>query len=172
MNIFFLGYMAYGKSTIGKMLAKNIQFDFLDLDSFIEINEGCSIPEIFKTKGEIYFRKIEHKYLKQVLNLDNTIVALGGGTPCYANNMEILNENPKAKTVFLKAKITTLVDRLMNEKESRPLISHINQEDIMTEFVGKHLFERSKFYQQSDLTIDIDDKSTEDIVKEMKTKLF
>lgn len=172
MNIFFLGYMASGKSTIAKALSKSLQFEFLDLDAFIEEKERCSISEIFKNKGEIHFRKLEHFYLKQILSFENTVVALGGGTPCYANNMQLLKEAPNAKTIFLKAKIATLVDRLMKEKNSRPLVSHINQKEDMIEFVGKHLFERTRFYEQSDLTLSIDELSITEIVEQIKKELF
>ena len=89
MKIVLLGYMASGKSTIGKQLSKKLSVQFLDLDDYISEKEQMSISEIFDKKGEVYFRLIEHKYLKAVLEKEEDfILSLGGGTPCYANNMK------------------------------------------------------------------------------------
>src|SRR5690606_31864596 len=86
-KIVLVGYMGSGKTTIGKKLSKIINYEFIDLDAFIEEKENLTINEIFKTKGEIYFRKIEHLYFIDIINQSsNFILSLGGGTPCYANN--------------------------------------------------------------------------------------
>ena len=172
MNIFLLGYMASGKSTIGEPLSKVLGYDFLDLDAYIAQKEHKSIAEIFKAKGELYFRKREHEYLKTVLSLDNTVVALGGGTPCYANNMSFINQHSNAISIYLKVGIPTLVDRLMLEKDKRPLVSHLTDRAGMSEFVGKHLFERSGFYNQSDLILEVEGKSTTQIVSQIVANLF
>lgn len=90
-KIILIGYMGCGKSTIGKLLAKSSDFEFEDLDFFIEKKLETSIETIFKTKGEIYFRKIENQYLVELLNSNEKMVlSLGGGTPCFTNNNEIL----------------------------------------------------------------------------------
>lgn len=172
MNIFFIGYMGSGKSTIGQKFSELLKYEYVDLDTYIQDREGLLIPEIFKTKGEIYFRKAENKYLKEVLHLEKTILSLGGGTPCYGNNMELITTSPKSKSVYLKSSIPNLVVRLYNERASRPLIAHLNDKDELTEFIGKHLFERSQYYSQSDITISTDNKSINDILEELVTKLF
>ena len=164
--------MGSGKSTIGKQLSKALEFDYVDLDLFIETKEEMSIPELFKTKGEIYFRKIETLYLKNILELKDTVVALGGGTPCYGNNMQLITSAGNAKSIYLKASIATLVERLQTEKHNRPLISHLKTEEELTEFIGKHLFERSQFYSQSDVKVAIDKKSINDIVETIVMELF
>ena len=172
MNIFFIGYMGSGKSTLGLKLSELLKYDYLDLDAYIQNKEGLSILEIFKTKGEIHFRKIESKYLKEVLLLEKTIVSLGGGTPCYGNNMEMISASLNSKSVYLKSSIPNLVERLFNERASRPLIAHLNNKDELTEFIGKHLFERSVYYSQADITISIDNKSINVILEELVMELF
>lgn len=172
MTIVLIGYMGSGKSTIGHYLSKIIGFEYVDLDGYIQDNEGKSISEIFKTKGEIYFRNIETMYLKEVLNLDNTVISLGGGTPCYGNNMEAIVNNKNVQSIYLKASIPNLVERLDKEKNDRPLISHLDSKDDLTEFVGKHLFERSFFYNQANKVVLIDDKTVHTIVEEIVLDLF
>ncbi|QTE23241.1 shikimate kinase [Polaribacter cellanae] len=170
MKIVLLGYMASGKSTIGKKLAKKLYLNFIDLDNYISEKEKMSISEIFKTKGEIYFRTIEHKYLKEILNSDEKFVlSLGGGTPCYANNMEVIL-NTNVKSVYIKASINTLVERLVKEKRERPLVANLENEKI-TEFVAKHLFERRFFYEQANYSIITDGKEVSEIVTELRILL-
>ena len=123
MNIVLLGYMASGKSKIGKELAKVLSYEFKDLDSCIEIAEGKSINEIFNKSGELYFRKKEKEYLKSLLKTsNNSIISLGGGTPCYFNTMEELLLNNDLTTVYLNVSIPVLVNRLKPEMYKRPLI--------------------------------------------------
>lgn len=173
MNIILLGYMASGKSTIGRFLASSINFEFLDLDEYIESKEGTSISEIFETKGEIYFRKVEHNCLKEILlNKNKYVLSLGGGTPCYADNMKLIKSSGKTISFYLKASIKELVGRLINEKEQRPLVARFDNEDELTEFIGKHLFERNYFYNQSDVRIMIDGKSKTEVVEEILLNLY
>ncbi|MGJ8593856.1 MAG: shikimate kinase [Aquaticitalea sp.] len=172
MNIILIGYMGSGKSTIGQNLSQTLNLDFLDLDNYIEEAEGASISDLFSTKGEIYFRKIENRYLKEIIRNENVVISLGGGTPCYGNNMQIINEATNIKSLYLKASIPTLVDRLFNERAMRPMIAHLNTKDEMTEFIGKHLFERSYFYNQADATLTIDKKSVEEISAAIVMELF
>lgn len=161
--------MASGKSTISKLLAKKLEMDTIDLDDYIVDREGLSIKEIFKNKGEIYFRKQENKYLSELLNSNKTFVlALGGGTPCYANNMDLIKN--KAKSFYLKANINTLFHRLQQEKAARPLISQLNDEKLK-EFIAKHLFERAPYYDLASHIINIDDKSIESITEEIQSLL-
>ena len=165
--------MASGKTTIGRLLAKSINFEFIDLDEYIESKEGNSVSEIFKTKGEIYFRKVEHKYLKDILsNKNRYVLSLGGGTPCYASNMELIKSVRNTISFYLKASIKELVIRLMNEKDLRPLVARLKTKEELTEFIGKHLFERNHFYNQSDSKIMIDGKSKEKVVEELLLNLY
>ncbi len=164
MKIILLGYMASGKSTISKLLAKKLQMDAIDLDDYIVEKEGLSIRDIFKTKGEIYFRVQENKYLLELLeNKNSFVLALGGGTPCYANNMNLMVK--MSNTIYLKANLNTLFDRLRNEKENRPMISLLNDEKLK-EFIAKHLFERAPYYEQASHIISIDNQTVATLVEQ------
>ena len=163
--------MASGKSTIGSLLAEKKEVSFIDLDNYIEEKEEMTISEIFDKKGEIYFRKQEHFYLKEILNKEESIVlSLGGGTPCYAGNMDVISSFKNTVVVYLKASIHTIVERLIKEKNKRPLVSRL-KEDELPEFVAKHLFERSYFYNQSKYKFSIDDKELSVIIDQLNKLL-
>jgi shikimate kinase len=173
MNIVLLGYMASGKTTIGRVLAKNLDYKFIDLDDIIEDGEKNSIKGIFKLKGEIYFRKRESYYLNKVLvNNDKMVLSLGGGTPCYSNNINFLKSSKYITTIFLKSSIKTIVKRLKNEKNIRPLISYIETEELLQEFIGKHMFERLPFYNQAELTVSTENKTINEIIEAIIFNLF
>ena len=107
MKIVLVGYMASGKSAVGRTLAEVLKVNFIDLDAYIETKENLTIPQVFAEKGEIYFRLKETEYLKELLNLDESFVlSLGGGTACYSNNIESVLQN--AQSFYLKTSITTL----------------------------------------------------------------
>ncbi|WP_166965466.1 shikimate kinase [Yeosuana marina] len=172
MIVILIGYMASGKSTIGKILAEKLHYDFIDLDSYIESNEGISVQNIFKNKGEIYFRKLETLFLNEIIDTkNNVILSLGGGTPCYGKNMSIIQNASHVKSFYLKASISFLVNRLKTRKSKRPLIAHLETEDELTEFIGKHLFERAPYYEQANFKISIDNKSRNKIAKEIVSYL-
>jgi shikimate kinase len=167
MKIVLLGYMASGKSTIGRVLSDELFYPFIDLDNYIENKEKKSIGNIFKDKGEIYFRRIEHKYLKEILSTqENFILSLGGGTPCYADNMSLIKTSG-ATSFYLQATIKTLSERLIKEKSNRPLMASLENEKI-PEFIAKHLFERRVFYVEASSIVKIDGKSTLGIVEELR----
>lgn len=171
MRIVLLGYMASGKSSIGKKLSKRLAVDFIDLDDYITEKEKMSISTIFNEKGEIYFRKIEHQYLKEILTTkDDFILSLGGGTPCYANNIEMIN-TANTTSIYLQGNVPTMVKRLIKKKAKRPLIASLGDEKI-PEFVAKHLFERRFFYEQAHITIKIDEKKKSEIAEELFTLLY
>ena len=171
MKIVLLGYMASGKSTIGREISKKLDMKFIDLDDYISKREKRSISEIFKVEGEIYFRRIESLYLGEILNSkDSFILSLGGGTPCYSNNMELIL-NSEASSIYIKADIKTLASRLTTEKNKRPLVADL-EDDKLIEFVAKHLFERRFFYEQASMTVNTEDKSTEEITTEIRILLY
>lgn len=166
MKIVLIGYMGSGKTSVGKVLAEELKIPFRDLDTEIETIESKSIAEIFQDKGEIYFRKLENRTVKDLLSKDNDfILATGGGTPCYANSLSIMLDAPNTLTVYLKAPISVLGNRLFLEKEKRPLISHLQTHDELMEFIGIHLFERSHFYNQAGLVIDAKTDTPQEIAK-------
>lgn len=173
MIVVLIGYMASGKTSIGKKLANKLSYDFIDLDDLIEEKENLTVSQVFKSKGEVYFRNQEHLHLKEVLNTKNNIVlSVGGGTPCYSNNIDIIVNNNKVKSIYLKASIATLTEKLMRKKAKRPLIAHIETEAAMAEFIGKHLFERVQFYNQAEIMLPVDNKTKDVIVEDIILKLF
>ncbi len=169
-KVVLVGYMGSGKSFIGKLLSEKTGLLFLDLDEVIEQQEKCAIKDIFENKGEIYFRKIEHIFFKNLmLNDSSFVLSLGGGTPCYANNHEILKSD-KVISIYLNASIDTLYNRLNLEKDKRPIIANKSVSDLK-EFIAKHLFDRSYYYNQSKFKIDVNNKSEEQIVSEIEKLL-
>ena len=156
MNIVLIGYMGSGKSTIGKHYANYKGLNFIDFDDYIEDKQQMSVSEIFNSKGEIYFRNLESKYLKNILNNnDESIIALGGGTPCYGNNMQIITEDLNVKSIYLFTPVNVLSERLFELKSNRPLIAHFDKEEELNDYVRKHLFERSPFYLKASFKIDL-----------------
>ena len=159
MNIILVGYMGSGKSTIGVELAKKINRRFIDLDNYIEIAEKKEINEIFDAYGDIYFRKKESLYLESIISKsDNIVLSLGGGTICYNNNLDLI-KSFKNISFYLKLNATKLSKRLYNIKSERPLLSSIDNENNLLEYISKHLFERENYYRKSDYIIDCNDKS-------------
>ena len=173
MKIVLMGYMGSGKSFLGKKLAKTLNYNYIDLDEYIVKEEGKFISEIFRENGEIYFRKIETSHLENVLKTnDDAIIALGGGTPCYGANLRLINNDKANVSIYLKASINTLVERLYPEKAKRPLISHLSSKTQLVEFIGKHLFERTYYYEQATFTINVDTKSPQEIIENIVFKLI
>ena len=169
-KIILLGYMGCGKSTIGNELAERIHIPFVDLDKKIEEKENLSISSIFEKHGEIYFRKLEHQVFTELLNSPEIlIIGLGGGTPCYANNHELLKEEGVI-SIYLRASIDTLFDRLSPNKSKRPLIANKNDSE-MKEFIAMHLFERSFYYNHAQYKVTVDSKSIDSVVDDIITIL-
>ena len=133
MIIVLIGYMASGKTSVGKILAEKLSYKFIDLDDFIEAKEDATVKEVFSSKGEIYFRKIETQYLKELLALkeENIVLSLGGGAPCFGDNMDCVLNEKKAFSIYLKVSVHFLANKLIKKKDKIPLISHIeNLDDI------------------------------------------
>ena len=171
MKIVLLGYMASGKSTIGKILAEKMKISFIDLDTYIEEKEKMSVSDVFKEKGEIYFRKQEHVYLKELLDKkEDFVLSLGGGTPCYAGNMNVLLSYDDVTSIYLKTSIQIIMERLVNEKSQRPLVARLN-EDELAEFIAKHLFERSYYYNQATHKLVVDNKDVNETLENLQVIL-
>lgn len=158
--------MGCGKSTIAQNLSKITNIPFLDLDKCIENKANLSINEIFEQFGEIHFRKLEHEIFVELLqSSEDSIIGLGGGTPCYANNHELLKSDD-ITSVYLKASIDTLYERLVHNKSKRPLIANMNEEE-MREFIAKHLFDRSYYYNHAQHKVTVDNKTIEETVQDI-----
>src|SRR5690606_1480555 len=171
MKVVLMGYMASGKSTVGKLLASRLGMPFLDLDNYIEAAEKKTIPEIFSDKGEIYFRKLENQMLSRVLEENGSLVlATGGGTPIYGNNMQTIL-NLSDHSFYLRLSIPEVVSRIAKEKESRPLVRDLAGEEL-PEFIGNHLFERIPVYSQAKYVVDCNGKDAQTVATELGKRLL
>ncbi|XBT18426.1 MAG: shikimate kinase [Candidatus Shikimatogenerans sp. Tduv] len=163
MKIAILGYMGVGKSFIGLYLAKILNFYFYDLDNYIEKFYKLSINNIFYKYGEKQFRLIENIFLKKILKKKkNIILSLGGGTPCYNNNIKILKNN--CITIYLSANIKFLYKRLLLSKNNRPIISKYNNV-ILKNFLFKHINKRKNIYKKALITINIKNNNYLSVIK-------
>ena len=158
MKIFLIGFMGSGKTTIGKKLANYLKYDFIDLDKLIESRAGMSIVNYFALHGEESFREMERDVLQNTLYPENVIIATGGGTPCYSDNMVWMNENGRVAYLSLPAK--ELASRLEHSKTDLPLIRHLKGEELI-EFISSKLEEREKFYNQARFVVSASDLTAE-----------
>lgn len=173
MKIFLSGYMGSGKSAVGKLLAEKMKLPYLDLDDEISKAEGQSIPDIFKSSGEIYFRRKEAEILKQLLTgMEQFVISLGGGTPCYGKNLQLMKDAEAVTLIYLKTGLEVLKKRLYSEREQRPLLAHLKTPAELEDFIRKHLFERTFYYNQSDVIISTDGKNPDEVAAEIETQLY
>lgn len=144
MKYFIVGYMASGKSTFGRELAREKGIPFWDLDALVEESAGCSISDIFAREGEFFFRELERKVLHDLCVREGAFVlATGGGTPCFFDNMDCMNA--AGHTLFLDTSFPELIGRLREQRGTRPLLAGLSDEELEN-FVRKHLASRLPFY--------------------------
>ncbi len=150
-RIFLLGFMGSGKSTHGRSIAKMMGYSFVDMDRWIEEFTGMNIPEIFNTHGEQFFRMQERNAIKELSKMERVIIATGGGTPCYGENMELLKKS--GLTIYLKLSPEVLLSRLRLSKNKRPLLNGKSEEEIQ-KTIEELLQQREPFYACADMIID------------------
>jgi len=159
--------MGCGKTRLGKKLAKQLNYLFIDLDKEIERESNKSISDIFLNEGENEFRKIETTILNKILELNgNYIIALGGGTICFNNNLQIVKN--KASLIYLQMPVKALYSRLKESKTNRPLISNLNDEELLS-FIENKLKERENFYLQANYIFNALSINSTEVIKELKT---
>lgn len=166
--IFLIGYMGCGKSTLGRNLAKRCDIEFIDLDDYIESKAGKKIREIFADEGEAAFRELERRTLVEVSGRDNVLVACGGGTPCFGDNMALMNE--RGLTVLLQASHERLLERLKRGRAKRPLIANLSDEELDA-FITEQLAKRMPHYSKAAVTFDSTTLENEDEI-EAKCEAF
>ena len=165
-KIILLGYMGCGKSTIAEKLSGLLHLPFVDLDKSIEAKAQMTINQIFESLGEVYFRKLEHDVFMELLaSPEKQIIGLGGGTPCYANNHELL-KGEGITSIYLKASVETLFNRLAHNKSKRPIVANKTKDELQ-EFIAKHLFDRIYYYNQAEYKISVDNKSIDETVSDI-----
>lgn len=151
MNIYLLGFMGAGKTTIGKKLAAKLNYKFVDLDEYIEEKQKLSIPKIFQKHGENKFREYEKEALNETFEFKNTIISTGGGAPCFFDNIEQINKN--ATSIYLKFPAEILASRIKSDSlNERPLAKQKNREELI-QFTKEKLEEREKYYSQAKIII-------------------
>jgi len=149
--VFLTGYMASGKTTIGKYLAEAMNLQYIDMDFFMENRYRKTISQIFADRGEEGFREIERRTLHEIAAFEDVVIATGGGTPCFFDNINVMNE--AGLTVYLKASAKELAIRLRNANRNRPLVKGKSFEELC-QFIENHLQERSTFYEKSTIIFD------------------
>ena len=138
--------MGSGKTSLGKGLAKRLNYTFIDTDKVIEREQGMSIPQIFEEKGQDYFRELEKAYIQQIDPNANQVIAVGGGMPCFFDNMEQLNL--KGTTIYLHRPPGELIYRLRQAKNPRPLVMNLTPDELNV-FVHQSIEEREPFYKKA-----------------------
>jgi shikimate kinase len=152
MRIYLIGLMGSGKTTIGKKLAKKLNYQFVDLDDLIEVKIKMSIADYFATAGEEKFRIVEQETLRETFQLENTVIATGGGTPCFFSNIDEINQN--GLSCYLRADAGVLADRLKNAKEHRPLVKNISSQEALKQHLDGMIKAREPFYTQCKTTVE------------------
>jgi shikimate kinase len=167
MKLFIVGMPGSGKSKLGEELASMLKFPFYDLDEGIEHEVGMTIPEIFRHKGEKYFRMMESKLLRRFPDLTgHFVLSTGGGAPCFFDNMGFMND--EGKTVFLDVPLEELVERLINAGlRDRPLLKD-KSPDVLHDYLETQLAQRIHFYRNAMLTVSGKDIIAEDLYEEIR----
>ncbi len=151
-----------GKSTFGKKLANKLKCPFLDLDNYIENKTNLSVAELFSQKGEHYFRDLETSCLNEIITAQKKLVlSLGGGTPCYNNNIELIKQS--GTSIYLDAPVKLLADRIMSSENVRPMFKHLTKDEtlIKLEELKKN---RELFYQQSSYKFNVVDLTINEVI--------
>lgn len=164
-NIFLVGLMGVGKSTIGEELAANLGLKFMDTDAEIERMQKMSIQEIFQLYGESRFREMEHEFLLK-LEAENSVISTGGGMACFHNNLPLMKE--LGSVVYLMMDNETLAKRLWVKRKSRPLISHSKSIEDLVRILAEQREKREVYYLGSDHVLDVSNKASCEIVSELK----
>lgn len=151
-RIILIGYMGSGKTTVGKALSKETGMMFYDLDWYIESRMRKTVAQIFAEKGEEGFRKIEYNMLHEVAEFENVIISCGGGTPCFFDNIDYINQQGEA--VYLKATPEVLYRHLLMGKTERPLIKNKTPEELIA-YITEQVAKREEFYNKARYTLDV-----------------
>ncbi len=152
-RVFLIGYMGCGKSTIGRYIAKDMGWRFIDMDDFVEKQIGCSISQFFADKGEDEFRKAEAQALKTLTSEHNAIIATGGGAPCHFDNIDVMRA--AGLTIYIKVEPQVLAARLKDAKNQRPLLAGKSDDELL-DFISSQLKNREPFYSKAEMSVDGD----------------
>lgn len=168
-RIYLVGYMGAGKTTTARRLANQLGWEVADTDDLFEEKYKISVCDFFHKYDEALYRKLESEVLKETESLENVVISTGGGTACYFDNMEWMNQ--KGLTVFLHISEKAVVDRLLHAKRKRPLSIGKSEEEL-TEFVAQHYTSRLPFYEQAKITVKSEDLDLDNLLEMIKGTLL
>ena len=165
MRLYLIGYMASGKSTIGRKIAKRTELTFFDTDKMVEEAEGAAVADIITYAGEEYFREAERRALEQTAEVENAIISTGGGLPVWGDNQAWIAE--QGMSVYLKRTPEQILSRLSpHGRQKRPKFRGKSDEELL-QFMHEHLAEREPIYEKADMVIDCEEVSDEEIVERL-----
>ena len=164
-RIYIVGYMGAGKTTAARRLAQRMGWEVVDTDALFEEKYKISVNDFFNKYDEPLYRKLEAEVLKSTESLENVVVSTGGGTACYFDNMEWMNQH--GLTVFLRISEKAVVDRLLHAKRKRPLAIGKSETEL-TEFVANHYTARLPFYEQAKITVKAEDLDLGGLIRQIE----
>ena len=167
-RIYIVGYMGAGKTTSARRLAHRLGWEVVDTDALFEEKYKISVNDFFNKYDEPLYRKLESEVLKATESLDHVVVSTGGGTACYFDNMEWMNQH--GLTVFLRISPQAAVDRVIHSRHKRPLVEGKSEEEL-TEFVNQHYASRMVFYEQAKITVESENLDVEGMMNKIKENL-
>ena len=165
MRIFLIGYMGSGKTTVGKKLARQLQYRFIDMDEVFEEKYHIQVADFFEKYDENSFREIESNLIKETELIENAVISTGGGTPCFNDNLSWMKRS--GLTIYLKLSVLALVNRLTNAKQARPLLKNMNDNEL-TKFITKQLKERDVFYKEAQIITNGENCEIETLAQSIK----
>ncbi|MBL6950731.1 MAG: shikimate kinase [Bacteroidales bacterium] len=165
MRIYLIGYMASGKSWLGKELAAEMDYEFIDLDESFETRYRISILEFFEKYGENLFRNLEQDILRETSTMDQVIISTGGGAPCHSDSMDFVLAS--GISIYLRMSISELVERISKIKKKRPLLKNVLPGE-MEEFVRDQLSEREKYYLKANYIFEGPDYTVKEILRVLR----
>ncbi len=166
MKIFLIGFMGSGKTHWGKILSRQLNLPYFDLDEVIVTSEKMSVQQIFHDKGEEYFRLKEQEVLEALAeDHDDVIISTGGGTPCFFNNIDFMRQ--QGKVIWLNTAVDTLLQRLLRQKQTRPLIKNISDSELKA-FIIKKLQDRKMYYEQAHVMLHEESITADSLLKSIK----
>ena len=160
-RIFIIGYMCSGKSSISRKVAARLGYEPFDTDDLFEERYHICVQDFFEKYGEDYFRKFESEILKKTGEMHHVVVSTGGGTPCFFDNMQWMNEN--GVTIFVKTSPTTAFHRIMNAKRKRPLVYGKSEEELR-QYVENHYNSRLPVYERANFTVKGENLNIDEII--------
>ena len=160
--------MGAGKTTAARRLAHRLGWEVADTDALFEEKYKSSVNDFFNKYDEPLYRKLESEVLKATESLENTVISTGGGTACYFDNMEWMNQH--GLTVFMRISPQAAVDRVIHSRHKRPLVEGKSEEEL-TEFVNRHYASRKPFYEKAQITVKSENLDLDDLMKAIKEKL-